>query len=54
MHDNEYNPNAGALAGISFRLISNLEAFIQGKYKILIDNPNIHTIHTNAGLLISF
>jgi len=50
----EYNPNAGALVGMSFRLISNLEAFIQGKYKILIDEPNIHAIHANAGLLILF
>lgn len=49
-----YSPNAGLLAGVSFPLISNLEAFVMGKYEIIIDDPNIHLIHTTAGLLFVF
>ncbi|NOZ87502.1 MAG: hypothetical protein GXP49_14795 [Deltaproteobacteria bacterium] len=50
----DYHPNAGVLAGLSFPLVSNLEAFVQAKYKILIADPNVHTIHANAGMLFMF
>lgn len=49
-----YAANAGLIAGASFPLIGNLEAFVSAKYKILIDDPNIHMIHANAGLLFVF
>lgn len=50
----QYNANAGLLAGISFRLIANLEAFVATKYKILIREPNVHMLHTSAGMMFIF
>jgi hypothetical protein len=49
-----YSPNVGLLAGVSFGLISNLEAFVMGKYEVIIDDPNTHLIHTTTGLLYVF
>lgn len=49
-----YDPNVGLLAGLSFPLVSNLEAFVAGKYGIIINDPNIHLIHTTAGVLFVF
>jgi len=49
-----YDPNVGLLAGVSFGLISNLEAFAMAKYEVVIDDPNTHLIHTTAGLLYVF
>ena len=51
---NRYHGNAGVLAGLSFPLFSNLEAFIQAKYKVVIRDDNIHVIHSNAGLVFVF
>ncbi len=53
---NQYNPNAGLLGGVSFRLISNLEAFVALKYKILINDDvgNVHMLHANAGAMFIF
>jgi len=50
----EYRANAGLLAGLSFPLISSLEAFVAFKYKVIIQDPNIHMLHTNAGVLFVF
>lgn len=49
-----YDPNVGLLAGVSFNLVSSLDAFVMGKYEIIIDDPNTHLIHTTAGLLFVF
>ena len=51
---NEYDANVGLLAGVSFRVFGPLELFVSAKYKILIDDPNVHMIHTNAGFLFVF
>ena len=51
-----YKANAGLLAGASFGLVANLEAFVQAKYKIVIwdEVGNLHMLHTNAGVLFVF
>jgi hypothetical protein len=46
--------HAGILFGGSFRLISNLDLFIQGKYKYLFEgNQNMRILHINAGVLLN-
>ena len=48
-------PHVGALAGASYRIVSNLSGFVQGKYDILFDgSSNIKVVHVNAGLLLAF
>lgn len=48
-------PHVGALAGASYRIVSNLSGFVQGKYNILFDSSsNIKVVHVNAGLLLAF
>jgi hypothetical protein len=45
----------GALAGGGFNLVSNIDAFVQGKYTFVFDgNENLRVIHVNAGLLFNF
>ena len=45
----------GALGGVGFRLVSNLDAFIQLKYTFIFDgDQNIRLFHTNAGILFNF
>ena len=47
--------HVGALGGVSFRLVSNLEAFVQVKYIVLFDgNQNLGVFHANAGILFTF
>ncbi len=47
--------HVGALAGGSFRLISNLEAFIQAKYVwLFMGAQNFGVFHLNAGILFTF
>ena len=49
------DPHIGVLAGVTLRLISNLDVFFQAKYNILFDGgQNLHVFHTNAGLLFKF
>lgn len=50
----KYDANAGILGGVSFNLISSLDVFVMAKYKVIIKDPNIHMLHTNAGLLFWF
>ena len=48
-------PHVGAVAGGSFALVSNLDMFVQGKYKILFDgSENMRVLHLNAGVLFRF
>lgn len=51
---NEYAANVGLFAGVSFQLVSGLDAFVQAKYKLIIDDPNIHMIHADTGLMYWF
>jgi hypothetical protein len=47
--------HVGALAGGSFHLISNLEAFVQAKYVwLFVGNQNIGVLHLTAGILFTF
>ena len=47
--------HVGVLAGTSFRLVSNLDVFVQGKYKwVFQGEQNIRVLHVNAGLLFNF
>jgi hypothetical protein len=48
-------PHVGVLGGAAFRLISNLDAFVQAKYNILFEgNRNMGVFHLNAGVLFAF
>lgn len=48
-------PHLGVLAGGSFNLISNLDLFVQAKYKFLFEgDQNIRALHANAGVLFNF
>jgi hypothetical protein len=45
----------GALAGASFSLVSNLSAFVQGKWDLLFDpSQNVNVFHLTAGILFAF
>jgi len=45
----------GLLAGTSFQLVSNLDVFVQGKYKWLFQGQeNLRVFHLNAGVLFNF
>lgn len=48
-------PHVGLLGGAAFRLISNLDAFVQAKYNILFEGSrNMGVFHLNAGILFAF
>jgi hypothetical protein len=48
-------PHIGILVGGNFALISNLDIFVQGKYKFLFEgDENIRVLHVNAGILFNF
>jgi hypothetical protein len=45
----------GALVGASFSLVSNLSAFVQGKWDLLFDPvQNVNVFHLTAGILFAF
>jgi len=47
--------NVGGIVGVSFNLFSNLDLFIDAKYKILIEgDSNIRVLHAAAGVLWHF
>jgi hypothetical protein len=47
--------HVGVLAGGTFRLISNLDAFVQAKYAwLFVGDQNIGVFHANAGILFTF
>ncbi len=48
-------PHVGVLAGVGFPLVSNLDIFVQGKYKFLFQgDQNLRVLHINAGILFNF
>ena len=48
-------PHVGVLVGGNFPLISNLDVFVQGKYKFLFEGgENLRVLHVNAGILFNF
>jgi len=48
-------PHVGVLAGGNFPLISNLDIFVQGKYKFVFQgDDNLKVLHANVGLLFNF
>ncbi len=48
-------PHVGLLGGGSFRLISNLDAFVQAKYNLLFEGSrNMGVFHVNMGMLFAF
>jgi hypothetical protein len=48
-------PHVGILAGFSMPLVSNLDLFVQGKYKWLFQGAdNLRVFHVNAGVLFNF
>jgi hypothetical protein len=47
--------NLGILAGGSFRLVGNLDLFVQGKYTwVFQGGENLRVLHANAGILFLF
>ena len=45
----------GVLVGASFSLVSNLSAFVQGKWDLLFDpGQNVSVFHVTAGILFAF
>jgi hypothetical protein len=47
--------HVGLLVGGNFPLISNLDLFVQGKYKWLFEGgENLRVIHANVGILFNF
>jgi hypothetical protein len=45
----------GALVGASFSLVSNLSAFVQGKWDLLFDSAqNVNVFHVTTGILFAF
>ena len=47
--------HVGVLAGSSFQLVSNLDVFVQGKYKwVFQGEQNVRVLHANAGILFNF
>ncbi|HUV06119.1 MAG TPA: hypothetical protein VMX75_00230 [Spirochaetia bacterium] len=48
-------PHFGILGGASFNLVSNLDLFVQAKYKFLFEaDRNIRVLHLNGGVLFKF
>jgi hypothetical protein len=47
--------NVGGLVGVSFNIISNIDLFIQAKYKFIIESStNMRVLHLNGGVLFNF
>jgi hypothetical protein len=47
--------NVGGVLGVSFNLFSNLDMFVEAKYKILIEgDSNVRVLHACAGMLYHF
>jgi hypothetical protein len=47
--------HVGLLVGGNFPLISNLDVFVQGKYKFLFEGgENLKVLHVNVGILFNF
>jgi len=47
--------HVGVLVGGNFPLISNLDVFVQGKYKFLFEGgDNLKVLHANVGILFNF
>jgi hypothetical protein len=47
--------HVGVLAGGSFNLVSNLDSFLQVKYKWIFEgSQNLRVLHINAGILFNF
>lgn len=47
--------NVGGIVGLSFNLFSNLDLFVDAKYKVLLEgDSNIRVLHANAGVLWHF
>jgi len=47
--------NVGGIVGVSFNLFSNLDMFVEAKYKILIEgDSNVRVLHACAGILYHF
>jgi hypothetical protein len=50
-------PHVGGAVGCAFNLFSNLDLFIEGKYKVMFnldEDTNITVLHANAGILYHF
>ena len=48
-------PHIGVLGGASLNVISNIDLFIQAKYKFLFEaENNIRVLHLNGGILFNF
>lgn len=48
-------PHVGMLAGFAMPLVSNLDLFVQGKYKWVFQGAeNLRVFHVNAGVLFNF
>jgi hypothetical protein len=50
-------PHVGGVVGCAFNLFSNLDFFIEAKYKVMFnleDDTNITVLHANAGILYHF
>jgi hypothetical protein len=48
-------PHVGVLAGAGFRLVSNLDAFVQARYNVLFEGGvNMGVFHLTAGILFAF
>jgi len=48
-------PHVGVVAGAAFVLVSNLDMFVQAKYKVLFEgDENIRVLHLNTGVLFRF
>ena len=48
-------PHVGVLIGGNFPLISNLDLFVQGKYKFVFEGgQNLRVLHANVGVLFNF
>lgn len=51
----EHMFNVGFLGGVAFNLFSNLDLFLEGRYKIIIEgNSNMRVLHAHAGVLWHF
>lgn len=50
---NTLTPHGGLLGGVTFNLVSNLEAFVLANYKVLFhDLGKVNDLHTYAGVMI--
>jgi|GEM_PF-1157288 len=50
-------PHVGGAVGCAFNLFSNLDLFIEGKYKVMFnldEDTNISVLHANMGILYHF